>query len=96
MTRNPYLRRPKAKLLEYVDVFVDEFLGMAQGPRHRRHHFRRTLFHTLEKVFQPHERQDTKQRKEVLLLKKLDVGKCSSSTCQTLPGWTVDSINMDY
>ena len=26
LTRDPYLRRPKAKLLAYVDVFVDDFL----------------------------------------------------------------------
>ena len=32
LTRNPYLRRPNAKLLSYVDVFVDDFLGLAQGP----------------------------------------------------------------
>ena len=44
LTRDPYLRRPQAKLLAYVEVFVDDFLGLAQGPRHRRRHVRRTLF----------------------------------------------------
>ena len=29
---NPYLRRFKAKLLAYVEVFIDDFLGLAQGP----------------------------------------------------------------
>ena len=29
LTSNPYPRRPKAKLLAYVDVFVDDFLGLA-------------------------------------------------------------------
>ena len=29
MTRDPYLRRPKAKLLAYVGVFVDDFLRLA-------------------------------------------------------------------
>ena len=77
LTRNPYLRQPKAKLLAYVDVFVDDFLGLAQGPRHRRHHVRRTLFHALNKVFRPLDRQDAKQFKEVLSLKKLDAGDCS-------------------
>ena len=56
LTRNPYLRRPKAKLLAYVDIFVDEFLGLAQGPRHRRRHVHRTLFHALDKVFRPLDR----------------------------------------
>ena len=45
-------------------------------------------------MFHPLERQDAKQRKEVLNLKKLDAGDCSWSTCQTMLGWIVDSINM--
>ena len=53
LKRDPYLLRPNAKLLAYVDVFVDDFLGLAQGPRHRRHHVRRTLFHALDKLFRP-------------------------------------------
>ena len=32
----PYLRRPKVKLLAYVDVFIDDFLGLTQRPWHRR------------------------------------------------------------
>ena len=31
LKRDPYLQRPNAKLLSYVDVFVDDFLGLAQG-----------------------------------------------------------------
>ena len=62
LTRDPYLQRPNAKLLAYVDVFVDNFLGLAQGPRHRRRHVRLTLFHALDKVFQPLDRQDATQR----------------------------------
>ena len=74
LTCNPYLRRHKAKLLAYVDVFVDDLLGLAQGPRHRRRHVRRTLFHAFDKVFRPLDCQDTQQRKEVLSLKKLEAG----------------------
>ena len=76
LTCDPYLRRPKAKLLAYVGVFVDDFLGLAQGPRHRRHHVHRTLFQALDKVFRPLDRQDTKHHKEVLLLKKLEARDC--------------------
>ena len=94
LTRNPYLRRPKAKLLLYVDIFVDDFLGLAQGLRHRRCHVRCTLFHALDKVFRPLDRQDNKQRKEVLSTKKLEAGYCLWSTCQTTLGWIVDSVNM--
>ena len=58
--RDPYLRRSKSKLLAYMDMFVDDFLGLAQGPRHRRRHVHRTLFHALDKEFRSHDRQDTK------------------------------------
>ena len=77
LTRDPYLRRPNTKLLAYVDVFVDNFLGLAQGPRQLRRHVRRTIFHALDKVFRPLDWQDANQRKEVLSLKKLDAGDCS-------------------
>ena len=88
------LQRPNAKLLSYVDVFGDDFLGLAQGPRHRHRHVRRTLFHALDKVLRPLDRKDATQRKEVLSLKKLDAGDCSWSTCQTMLGWIFDSVNM--
>ena len=94
LTCDPYLRRISAKLLAYVNVFVDDILGLEQGPRHHRRHVRRTLFHTLDEVFRPLNRQDSKQRKEVLSIKNMDAGDCSWSTCQTLIGWIVDSINM--
>ena len=73
---------------------MEDFLGLAQGPRHRRRHVRRTLFHALDKVFRPLDWQDAKQHKEVLRLKKLDTRDCSWSTCQTMLGWIVDSTNM--
>ena len=60
-----------------MDIFVDDFLGLTQGPRNRRRHIRRTLFHALDKVFWPLDRNDAKQRKEVLIPKKLDAGDCS-------------------
>ena len=63
LTRDPCLRRPKIKLLAYMDIFVDDFLGLAQGPHHCRRNVRRTLFHALHKVFRPLDRQDTKQYK---------------------------------
>ena len=42
----------------------------------------------------PLDRKDTKQRKEVLSTKNLEAGDCSWSTCHTMLGWIVDSVNM--
>ena len=47
---NPYLGRLNVQLLTYIDVFVNDFLGLVQRPRHQRRHVRRTLFHALDKV----------------------------------------------
>ena len=75
-------------------MFVDDFLGLVQGPRHRRRHVRRTFFHALDKIFHPLDSTDIEERKEVLSLKNLDAGDCSWSTCKLLLGWVVDTINI--
>ena len=84
MPRDPYLGRKNSQLIQYVVVFVDDLLGLAQGPRHRRRHVRRTLFHALDKVFRPIDSKDIGERKEVLSLKKLDAGDSSWSTYKLL------------
>ena len=88
------LLRTNAQLLVYVYVLVDDFLGLVQGLTHQCCHVCRTLLHALDKVFRPLEIFDPNQRKEFLLLKKLDTGDCSWSTCQVILGWVVDTVNM--
>ena len=53
LSQNPYLKCHNSNTTAYVDVFVDNFLGLAQGSAHRQFHVQRTLFRSLEKVFQP-------------------------------------------
>ena len=53
LSREPLLIRNNAQLLVYVEVFVDDLLGMSQGPTHRHRYVRCTLFHVSEKVFRP-------------------------------------------
>ena len=36
LTRDPYLSQPKAKPASYIDVFVENFLEITQGPDHCR------------------------------------------------------------
>ena len=75
-------------------MFHLPYLVLAQGPRHRRRHVHCTLFHALDKVSRPLDRQDTKQHKEVLSLKKIEAGDYSWFTCQTMLGWIFKSVNM--
>ena len=49
LPRYPYLGRKNSQLLQYVDVFVDDFLGLAQGSRHRSRFSRALCFTPLTK-----------------------------------------------
>ena len=74
LTNNPYLQCCNSESEAYVDVFVENVLGLYQDPYHRRHHARHTLFHVLENIFQPLDTNDASERKDMIYLKKLDTG----------------------
>ena len=78
--------------LQYADVFVDDFISLAQRPFLRR--VRRTLLHAVDDVFRPLDRQDGPERREPVSLKKLRQGDCSWDTCKTVLGWVVDTVNL--
>ena len=50
--REPVFGRKNMNLLEYIDIFVEDFLGLSQFPTYHHSHFRRTLFHSLYQIFQ--------------------------------------------
>ena len=74
LSRDPYLKRINANPKAYVDLFVDEFLGLSQGPAHMQLHVWYTLFHALDKFFRPLDAEDSSNRRLVLSLEKLDSG----------------------
>ena len=92
--QDPLLLCTNAQLLAYLNVFVDDFIWLAQGLTHWRRHVRRTLFHDLDKVFRPLDKLESNHKKEVLSLKKLDKGDCSWYTCQVLLSWVVYTVHM--
>ena len=53
MSRNLYLKQNNANTTTYVDVSVDDFLGLAHGTIHGWSHVCRIFFHALDKVFLP-------------------------------------------
>jgi hypothetical protein len=83
-------RRP----LQLVDVFVDDFIGAAQGGRRRLQHVRRVLMRAIDDVFRPLEPDDPIHRTEPISVKKLLKGDASWSTCKTILGWIIDSVAM--
>ena len=55
--------RTDAHILAYVDIFIDEFLRLAQGRTHRHLRVHPTLFHDLDKMFRTFDMMDPTQIK---------------------------------
>ena len=94
LTRDVYLRWSNSKPSVYVEVSINNFLGLDQGTAHRQLRVRKTLFHALDNLFRPRDSGDSTTRKEVLSLKKILERYCTWSTCQVILGWFVDTFNM--
>ena len=80
-------RRP----LACIDVFVDDFLGLAQGAPARRNRVRRALLTSFDEVLRPLEAGEG-PRQEPVSVKKLLKGDACWATVKVLLGWLVDSI----
>jgi len=95
-TRAPVERDPSLPTnsapLQYNDIFVDDFISLAQRPFLRR--VRRALLQAVDHVFRPLDRQDDPKRREPVSLKKLRQGDCSWDTCKVILGWVVDTVNL--
>jgi Reverse transcriptase (RNA-dependent DNA polymerase). len=87
---DPSLPRPAPPTAE-VDVYVDDFIGIAQGSPKRLDNVRNHLLHQVDKVFRPNDQEDT-IRAEPVSLKKLDKGDASWKTQHTILGWEVDTL----
>ena len=85
-----FLRRP----LRAVDVFVDDFIGLAQGGPAQLRHVRRTLMQSVDDVFRPLSSDDNPHRTEPISVSKLRKGDGSWATCKTVLGWVIDSVAM--
>ena len=79
--------------LSYVDVFVDDFVGLAQTTAYSRR-VRRVLLHAIDDVFRPLEPGDSSFRQEPVSVKKLRKGDCSWSTIKLVLGWVIDTTAM--
>ena len=73
-------------------MLVNYFLGAAQGPYQLCRKVRCALFHSIGKVFCPLDIIENPYHKELILMKKLDVGECSWSNFHKLLGWVVNTV----
>mmetsp|Transcript_21332 Transcript_21332/g.32959 ORF Transcript_21332/g.32959 Transcript_21332/m.32959 type:complete len:780 (+) Transcript_21332:5035-7374(+) len=91
-SRDPCLPK-RAQPVSYVDVFVDDFVALAQQSGNSRR-VRRTLLHAIDDVLRPIDKLDSPQRREPVSLKKLKQGDCSWGTIKNVLGWIVDTVAM--
>ena len=94
LSRDPNIR-PYALPLRAVDVFVDDFIGVAQGSPQSLLNTRRTVMHAIDSVFRPlHPGADPPHRTEPISVSKLAKGDGSWATTKQLLGWTINSADM--
>jgi hypothetical protein len=75
----------------YVDVFVDEFLGLAQKHKQRVH---RTLLEAVAEVFCPLSLTDPTTRQKSVSIKKLLDRDGFWSTIKLVLGWILDTESL--
>jgi hypothetical protein len=85
-------RGPRRKPLQYVDIYMDDYLGLVQGGPRRRNRVQRILFESIDKIFRPLDSGDSSTRQEPISVKKLKKGDGSWQTTKTLLGWALDSV----
>ena len=79
--------------MSYVDVFVDDFIGLSQESSNSRR-VRKILLHAIDDVLRPLEPTDHPSRREPVSLKKLRQGDCSWGTIKLVLGWVIDTVAM--
>jgi hypothetical protein len=89
----PLQRFVQRKLLAYVDLYMDDFLGLAQGHPKLWHRVRDTIFHDIDAVFCPNDSlDDGTPRKEPISLSKLQKGNALWATRKVMLGWIIDTV----
>ncbi|KAL7577853.1 hypothetical protein ACA910_010599 [Epithemia clementina (nom. ined.)] len=78
--------------MAYVDVYVDDFIGQAQGNAKRRKNVQRVLLHSLDQVMRRLDGNDHPFRQEPASVKKMLKGDASWQTRKVVLGWVLDTI----
>jgi hypothetical protein len=91
--KRPYNRRTGKLPLKKVDLFVNDFVAMAQeGDKQQVSKVRCTLLHTLDKVLRELDTLDDEHRQEPALTKKLKQGNTCWGTRKLVLAWIINTI----
>ena len=66
--------------LAYIDIFVDDFLGITQGNKAQQEEVKRALLHSLDDVLRPLSPMDLPTRQDPGSLKKIKQGDSTWAT----------------
>jgi hypothetical protein len=83
-----------SKPLATHDVYVDDFISLAQGTSRRLRTIRQILLHTMDRVFRPLDSTDSSFRQEPVSVKKLCKGEAAWTTRKVILGWIIDTVNL--
>ena len=72
--------------LAYIDILVDDFLGINQGNKARQEEVKRALFHSIDDVLRPLSLTDLPTRQDPESLKKTNQGDSTWATQKILLG----------
>ena len=92
--RTPILAPKRSKPLAHVDIYMDDFVALAQGHPHRRLQVRTTLFQSIDTVLRPLSTSDEPfHRQEPISVKKLQKGDARWTTRKMILGWIIDTYH---
>ena len=80
--------------LAYIDIFVDDFLGITQGNKVRREEVKRALLHSLNDVLRPLSPTDLPTHQDPASLNNINQGNSTWATQKNLLGWFIDSVRV--
>ena len=78
--------------LSYIDIFVDDFLGITQGNKARQEEVKRDLLHSLDDVLRPLSPTDLPTRQDPASLKNMKQANSTWATQKNICGCVIDSV----
>ena len=78
--------------LAYIDIFVDDFLGITQGNKARREEVKRSLLHSLKGVLCPPLANGPAHAPRTCITEKDETGRQHVRHTKILLGWVIDSV----
>lgn len=82
------------RLLQRFDIYVDDYVGIAQGNALHRSKVRQVLLHVIDSLFRPLSPDDHPSRKEPVSVKKAMQGDAYWETRKVVLGWLIDTVQL--